>query len=164
MRWCKVRWRDGASDGAKGATVQLLAAFALALLLIACSADAHNPRTPGPSDAPSQRRTVDTVAPLRFDSSRAWTHLQRQVQFGPRPAGSAALAECRQYIEAQLKANGIAFREQPFDASAIALLDDVQAGWGGRGYQLAGVGSGGGIHILCWCNGDIKHYRRGRPR
>jgi glutaminyl-peptide cyclotransferase len=78
---------------------------ALALLLMACGADAQNPRT---------------VAPLKFDASRAWTHLQKQVAFGPRPAGSAALAACRQYIESQLKANGIAFREQPFDATTPA--------------------------------------------
>jgi Zn-dependent M28 family amino/carboxypeptidase len=38
----------------------------------------------------------------------------------PRPAGSAALAQCRQYIEAQLKAAGITYREQPFDATTPA--------------------------------------------
>src|SRR5207248_1366654 len=100
----------------KDAMVTSLAVFALALLLIACSADAQNPRTIAPSDAPSQRRTIAPLAPLKFDSSRAWTDLQRQVAFGPRPAGSMALAQCRRYIEAQLKANGIAFKEQPFDA------------------------------------------------
>jgi hypothetical protein len=93
---------------------------ALALLTIACGADAQNPRTVAPSDAPSQPRTIAPLAPLKFDSSRAWAHLQRQVQFGPRPAGSAALAECRGYIESQLKADGIAFREQPFDAMTPA--------------------------------------------
>jgi len=42
------------------------------------------------------------------------------VAFGPRPAGSAVLAQCRQYIEAQLKAAGITYREQPFDAMTPA--------------------------------------------
>jgi Zn-dependent M28 family amino/carboxypeptidase len=52
----------------------------------------------------------------RFDSGRAYEDLRRQVGFGPRPPGSAALAQCRQYILAQLKAAGIAAHEQAFDA------------------------------------------------
>jgi Zn-dependent M28 family amino/carboxypeptidase len=51
-----------------------------------------------------------------FDSNRAWEHLRRQVAFGPRPAGSQALADCRRYIVAELKTLGIEAREQPFDA------------------------------------------------
>ena len=54
--------------------------------------------------------------PVKFDSSRAYEHLRRQVGFGPRPAGSAALTECRQYILSQLKAAGIEAREDAFDA------------------------------------------------
>jgi glutaminyl-peptide cyclotransferase len=78
----------------------------LALLLLACGADAQNQRTTVPSDAP-----------LKFDSNRAWTHLERQVAFGPRPAGSPALAQTRQYLEMQLKAIAVPYREQTFDAS-----------------------------------------------
>lgn len=62
--------------------------------------------------------TQDRVAPrpaVTFDSGRAYEDLRRQVGFGPRPAGSAALAQCRQYILAQLKAAGIAAREDGFD-------------------------------------------------
>jgi Zn-dependent M28 family amino/carboxypeptidase len=54
--------------------------------------------------------------PAKFDSNRAWEHLRRQVAIGPRPAGSAALAECRRYIIAELKAAAIEAREQTFDA------------------------------------------------
>ena len=55
-----------------------------------------------------------------FDSSRAWEHLRRQVAFGPRPAGSAALAECRRYLLGALKAAGIAATEQAFEAETPA--------------------------------------------
>jgi glutaminyl-peptide cyclotransferase len=58
--------------------------------------------------------------PAMFDSTRAFEHLRRQVAFGPRPAGSDALAECRRYIQAQLKALGIEVREQAFDAQTPA--------------------------------------------
>jgi Zn-dependent M28 family amino/carboxypeptidase len=93
---------------------------ALALMLIACGADAQNRRPPGRSDAPSQPRTITPVAPVKFDSNRAWTDLERQVAFGPRPAGSAALAQTRQYIERQLQAIGVAHREQTFNAMTPA--------------------------------------------
>ena len=59
---------------------------------------------------------VDQTPPVKFDSNRAWEHLRRQVSFGPRPSGSAALNECRQYILAQLKAAGIEGRQQVFMA------------------------------------------------
>ena len=55
-------------------------------------------------------------APAKFDSARAYEDLRRQVGFGPRPAGSAALTQCRQYILSQLKAAGIAAREDAWDA------------------------------------------------
>ena len=60
------------------------------------------------------------AADAPFDSARAWEHLRRQVAFGPRPSGSPAIAETRRYILSQLKAAGIAFREQTFTASTPA--------------------------------------------
>jgi Zn-dependent M28 family amino/carboxypeptidase len=77
-----------------------VAAF-VGALLVACAAN-----------SPASMQT----APLKFDSSRAYEDLRRQVGFGPRPAGSAALAQTRQYILAQLKAAGIAAREDAWEA------------------------------------------------
>ena len=34
-----------------------------------------------------------------FEAERAWTHLERIVAFGERPAGSARLEELRVYLE-----------------------------------------------------------------
>ena len=51
-----------------------------------------------------------------FDSARAWRDLERQVAFGPRPSGSAALQKTRDYIVSELKAAGIDTRLQPFIA------------------------------------------------
>jgi Zn-dependent M28 family amino/carboxypeptidase len=61
--------------------------------------------------------TAQGAAPATFDSSRAYEHLLRQVGFGPRPAGSAALAQCREYILAELDAAGIETRQDAFDAT-----------------------------------------------
>ena len=81
----------------------------LACLLFACAADANAPSHPG--------TLAQASVPLTFDSSRAYEHLRRQVGFGPRPAGSAALTQCRQYILAELKAAGIQAREDAWDAT-----------------------------------------------
>jgi Zn-dependent M28 family amino/carboxypeptidase len=67
------------------------------------------------SGAAAPQAASAPIAP--FDSARAWEHLERQVRFGPRPAGSAALADCRRYIEAQLTAAGLTSREQTFTAA-----------------------------------------------
>jgi glutaminyl-peptide cyclotransferase len=60
--------------------------------------------------------SAQTGSAPKFDSNRAWEHLRRQVSFGPRPSGSAAIAENRRYILEQLRAAGIEGREQPFEA------------------------------------------------
>jgi hypothetical protein len=59
-------------------------------------------------------------APPAFDAARAWAHLQKQVAFGPRPSGSAALQACRNYIIAELKKVGLDARRQTFTAKTPA--------------------------------------------
>jgi glutaminyl-peptide cyclotransferase len=78
---------------------------------------------------------ISVGAQARFDGERAFEHLRRQVAFGPRPAGSAALAECRRYIVAQLKAAGLEAREQAFDArtpAGVVRMINVSATIAGR--------------------------------
>jgi len=53
--------------------------------------------------------------PPKFDSSRAWGHLQQVVSIGPRPAGSAAIEQTRKYIKDQLSAIGLKATEQAWD-------------------------------------------------
>jgi len=64
--------------------------------------------------APEPQKPAPAAPQQPFDGARAWAHLERQVQFGPRPSGSPALTATRQYIVEQLKAAGIAVREQAF--------------------------------------------------
>lgn len=80
-------------------TPRILGGLCAAVVLTAClGADAQKP--------------TDSA---KFDSSKAWEHLRRQVSFGPRPVNSAALAETRRYIVDQLKAAGIDTQEQRFE-------------------------------------------------
>ena len=55
--------------------------------------------------------------PAGFDGARAFADLKHLVSYGPRPAGSPALAQSRSWIEAQLKAAGAQVVEDSFTAS-----------------------------------------------
>jgi glutaminyl-peptide cyclotransferase len=59
---------------------------------------------------------LQAPTPPHFDSSRAWEHLRQLVALGPRPAGSPAIEQSRQYIKAQLAAAGVPVAEQAWDA------------------------------------------------
>ena len=50
--------------------------------------------------------------PLKFDSGRAWEHLRQLVAIGPRPSGSPAIEQTRNYIKAQLAAASVTVTEQ----------------------------------------------------
>ena len=60
------------------------------------------------------------AAAPRFDSSRAWEHLRQFVALGPRPAGSPAIEQTRQYIKAQLARLNIPVAEQAWDDATPA--------------------------------------------
>jgi Zn-dependent M28 family amino/carboxypeptidase len=52
---------------------------------------------------------------VAFDSGRAWEHLRQLVSIGPRPAGSPAIGQTRDYIRKQLAQIGVAVAEQAWD-------------------------------------------------
>lgn len=54
--------------------------------------------------------------PGSFDGSKALDHVRALVGFGPRPPGSAALEQSRQYIREQLTTVGVKVADQRFDA------------------------------------------------
>lgn len=55
-----------------------------------------------------------------FDGNRAYAHVAKQVSFGPRPAGSPALAETQNYIIAELKNYGCTVETDDFSADTPA--------------------------------------------
>ena len=62
------------------------------------------------------QQTSRPAAPSAFDSGKAYEHLRQMVALGPRPAGSAALKQTRDYITKQLAAVGITVQNQTFTA------------------------------------------------
>ncbi len=49
-----------------------------------------------------------------FSGPRAFAHVEKLVSFGPRPSGSAALEQARQYLEAELRSAGWTVERQAF--------------------------------------------------
>jgi Zn-dependent M28 family amino/carboxypeptidase len=64
---------------------------------------------------------LQAAAAVHFDSNRAWEHLRQLVAIGPRPAGSAAIEQSRDYIKKQLAEGGVGVTEQKW-------VDDTPAG------------------------------------
>jgi glutaminyl-peptide cyclotransferase len=55
-----------------------------------------------------------------FDGQRAYQQVAKQLSFGPRPAGSPALAKLQEYLEAELKSYGCAVETDSFSADTPA--------------------------------------------
>ena len=60
---------------------------------------------------------LQTAAAPRFDGARAFEHLRQIVAFGPRPAGSPAIEQTRQYITSQLGSVGLTASRQAWTAT-----------------------------------------------
>jgi glutaminyl-peptide cyclotransferase len=104
---CKTK-ADNPQPTAKGAP--FMSAVATAPPPAATQAPSH------PNDeAPPPEKTGG------FDGKRAFAHVAKQVSFGPRPAGSSALAQTQAYILAELKSYGCT-------ADVDAFSSDTPAG------------------------------------
>jgi glutaminyl-peptide cyclotransferase len=49
-----------------------------------------------------------------FDGKRAFTHVAKQVSFGPRPSGSPAIIQAQNYIQSELKSYGCTMETDSF--------------------------------------------------
>jgi glutaminyl-peptide cyclotransferase len=87
----------------------LLLILTLPLLFLACpgndskrNGNAGNAATPlaSPTKTPASSK-------LAVDGERAFEHVRKQVEFGPRPAGSVELAKTRDYLVGELKSYGL---------------------------------------------------------
>jgi Zn-dependent M28 family amino/carboxypeptidase len=73
------------------------------------SAVAGNAPAPG-DEAPAPEITGG------FDGRRAYDQVVKQVSFGPRPPGSAAIAKLQEYLQSELKSYGCAVETDSFSA------------------------------------------------
>src|SRR5256714_1567146 len=78
----------------------IISVLILAVSLTGCPSKTVQPSDVAPTKSPEKSAS-------EFDGSRALEHVRRQVEFGPRPAGSAELEKTRGYIIDQLKSYGL---------------------------------------------------------
>ena len=109
------------------------------LAVVGCKTKADNPQ-PNAKDAPFMSAVTTAPPPAAaqasvqpndeapppdktggFDGQRAYAHVAKQVSFGPRPAGSPALAQTQDYLLAELKSYGCT-------ADVDAFSSDTPAG------------------------------------
>jgi Zn-dependent M28 family amino/carboxypeptidase len=81
---------------------------------LACGNDPAPPTSGGKAVETKPSQSSATVAESKasakttgFDGPRAFAHVKKQVEFGPRPAGSAALEKTREYLVNELKSYGL---------------------------------------------------------
>jgi glutaminyl-peptide cyclotransferase len=89
-------------------SIRFLCALA-ALLGLACAEPAPPPPPPAPD-------------PSLFSGERAWEHLERLVEIGPRVSGTSGAEEARSYIRAQLEAIGLEPNPHSFQLN-VGLAD-----------------------------------------
>ena len=97
------------------------------------------------------------AAAAKFDGNRAFEDLRQQVAIGPRPAGSPAIEQTRDYIKKQLVAAGLTPEEQAFDArtpTGTIHMVNIRATLPGR----AGAQDGRG-RIVIGGHYDTKLFR-----
>jgi len=118
-------------EAAKNALRVIGATLCGALLGSGCNSDSH---TPAPAAQPPFMSTVAGHTPTvalgdeapppgkadGFDGKRAYELVVKQVSFGPRPAGSAALARLQEYLESELRSYGCAVDTDSFSADTPA--------------------------------------------
>ena len=102
--------------------------------LAGCKAKADNPQ-PNAKNAPFMSAVTTAPPPAQqnpadeapspgktggFDGKRAYAHVAKQVSFGPRPAGSPALAQTQEYLLAELKSYGCTTEVDAFNSDTPA--------------------------------------------
>lgn len=92
-----------------------LAILLLTIPLLAFSCEQKNEQMPVDTDEDTLE--LGDMKTTGFDGQRAFEHVRKQVEFGPRPAGSEALKQTRQYIRKELENYGLKVQEDAFIAT-----------------------------------------------
>jgi hypothetical protein len=95
-----IACRDGIGTGSGGVTIGAQSN--------ATSANTSNAANTNAANAPLTRPA--------FDGERAFGHVRKMVEMGPRPAGSQELAKTRDYIKSELQSAGLKISTDDFDA------------------------------------------------
>lgn len=108
---------------ARGTTPRRLVIFLPVLFALGFSSCQDNSRgsvppsgATGGAATPVASASNAPAAHAAFDGERAFEHVRRMVEMGPRPAGSAELARTRAYIVGELQSAGLKVTTDEWDA------------------------------------------------
>jgi hypothetical protein len=83
-------------------------ALSFAIAFTFACANGSSPSKPTVENTPAQKAESDKAKmTTAFDGERAFNHVKTQVEFGPRPAGSAAIEKAREHIVRELNSYGL---------------------------------------------------------
>jgi Zn-dependent M28 family amino/carboxypeptidase len=86
-------------------------ALILFVSVVACSS-----KPPSAADGDGGRSSAATLQPSNFDGDKAFEHVRKLVEMGPRPVGSEAITQARDYIIAELKKYNLGVTKDEFVA------------------------------------------------
>ena len=114
---------------------------AMGAIAVGCTAPNKSAQSVQSAPVEPTGSQIASSGEVRFDSARAWKHLDAQVSIGPRPSGSAAIQKTRDYILAELKKAGLDARQQIFIATTplgeIAMANIIATIPGRRPERIA---------------------------
>ncbi|MCA1567142.1 MAG: M28 family metallopeptidase [Acidobacteria bacterium] len=106
------------------ALLLLLLLLALPFALTACGggnqANNNAQGNASPAATVNPPAATATGTPAAFDGERAFEHVRKMVEMGPRPAGSAELARTREYLAGELQAANLKVTTDEFTAQTPA--------------------------------------------
>ncbi|MBX7221491.1 MAG: M28 family peptidase [Blastocatellia bacterium] len=89
----------------------LFFSFTLCAALLGCAGTETNagnlPQPAATTANPVDDEDAQLKKPSGFDADRAFDHVRKQVEFGPRPSGSKANEQTRAYLQQQLQSYGL---------------------------------------------------------
>jgi hypothetical protein len=96
----------------------------LGFFLAACSGKPISAASATAEIRPETQNTSEDAPPAEktggFDGNRAFAHVAKQVGFGPRPSGSAAIGQLQEYIQSELTSYGCKTDVDSFTADTPA--------------------------------------------
>jgi glutaminyl-peptide cyclotransferase len=100
-----------------GRSVTLAGFLTLPLLFCACPKNDTPPINPRITISTRRPPSTSNPLPVSFNGERALTHVRKQVELGPRPPDTPALAKTRTYIIDELKSYGLNVTIDEFTAA-----------------------------------------------
>jgi glutaminyl-peptide cyclotransferase len=95
---------------------KIMQTLAMALLLVFVNGCQEPSASVANTNSPTAASTTNNTDKSEgIDANRAFAHVKKAVEFGPRPSGSEAIKKTQEYIKSELSSYGLKITEDKFD-------------------------------------------------